>query len=303
VKDGQRIAWLWGAQQDMPEWSLPRRIRSAIMQKHHLNAFSVNEEKMQDFAEFLIRWRPVMVGGYASVLSLFARYVKEQRITQIRPRLIESTSEKLTQIQRELLHEAFGDCFVADHYSSREMGTMAYQCETGEFLVCADVRYLEIVAKNKVVAPGEMGEVVITSLNQFAMPFIRYKNEDIGIMETGESMSRRSFPVLKEIIGRTHDFLVTAEGEFVHGEFFAYLFRVKPEVVRFQVYQLDRTHLEIRLVCNQEVSQKWLDITKAEVQARFGSATQIALQTVDHIELSPVGKHRFIVSEVKPDFL
>jgi phenylacetate-CoA ligase len=303
VSEGEKMAWLWGAHQDMPEWSFKRRVRSAIMQERYLNAFNMTEDKMLAFATMLEDWQPVMLKGYASVLSLFARFLQEKRSITLKPRLIESTSEKLSQAQRQLLQEVFPAAAIVDHYSSREMGTIAYQCASGEFLVCADVRHLEIVAGDQVVPAGEMGEVVVTSLNQFAMPFIRYKNGDVGIYEPVASRSGHSFPVLKEIIGRTNDFLVTGDGKFVHSEFFAYTFRIKPQVVRFQVYQADKTHLEIRLVCKQAVTTQWLEAVKAEVQNRFGPLTHISLEVVDDIPLTPAGKHRYIVSEVKPDFI
>jgi phenylacetate-CoA ligase len=240
--------------------------------------------------------------GYASVLELFARYVKEHRFAGIRPRLIESTSEKLSGPQRELLQEVF-QCRVVDDYSSRELGIMAFEDENGEFLITSDLCYLEIVADDQVVPTSQMGEVVVTSLYQFSWPFIRYKNGDMAIYAAETSSSGRSFPVLKEIVGRTNDFLVSSEGKFVHSEFFAHTFRVKPEVIRYQVYQPDPYYLEIRLVCNQPVSPAWLENTHAEIQARFGPATQVSIKIVDSIALTPAGKHRYIISDVKPDFV
>lgn len=302
VYEGDKMAWLWGAQQDMPEWNWRRRLRSQMMRERYLNAFNMTEQKMHDFATMLVRWRPHMLKGYASVLSLFARFVQEKNILRIRPILIEATSEKLTTPQRELLQDVF-DCPVADHYSSREMGTMAYQCEQGGFHICADVRYLEIVAHDRVVPPGQMGEVAVTSLNQWAMPFIRYKNGDMAIASADNCPCGRGLPLLQEVVGRTNDFLVSAEGKFIHSEFFAYTFRVKPEIVRYQVQQPDPAHLDIHLVCNRAVDDTWLDRVRAEIQARFGPTTQISLQIVDRIELTPAGKHRYIISQVNPDFV
>jgi len=302
VREGDKIAWFWGAREDMPEWTWRRRLRSQLMQERYLNAFSMTEAKMRNFANMLVHWQPKMFKGYASALSLFAQYVQGQGITGIRPCYIETTSEKLSVPQRELLESVFA-CKVADHYSSREMGTMAYQCEKGGFHICADGRYLEIVANGQVVQPGQMGEMVVTSLNQFAMPFIRYKNGDLAICKAGRCPCGRGLPLLKEIVGRANDFLVSADGRFVHSEFFAYTFRVKPEVTRYQIYQADREHLEVRLVCNQKVDDAWLNSVRAEIQERFGRSTQISLQVVDHIELTPAGKHRYIISEVKPDFV
>ena len=301
VQEGDKMAWVWGAQQDMPSWSWPSRLKAHLMRQRYLNAFSMTEAKMQAFAQTLVRWQPAMVRAYASALSLFAEYVKKQGITAIRPRLIETTAEKVTAPQRELLEQVF-QCKVADCYSARELATIAYECPVGKLHVC-ETRHVEIVNKGQVAPPGQLGEVVVTSLHQFAMPFIRYKNGDMGIQATEACSCGRSLPVLREIVGRTHDFLVTADGQFVHGEFFAYTFRVKPEVARYQVYQPDARHLEVRLVCKQPVDSAWMDTVHQELQARFGPSTQISVHLVDDIELTRAGKLRVVVSEVKPDFV
>jgi phenylacetate-CoA ligase len=301
VREGDKIAWFWGARKDMPDWSRRRRLRAYLMQERYLNAFSMTERKMSDFAAMLVDWQPAMLKGYASALSLFARYLEGQDPTSIRPRYIEATSERLSDPQRELLEHVFA-CRVADHYSCREMGTMAYQCKEGGFHICADVRYLEVVAGNRLVQPGQLGEVAVTSLNQFAMPFIRYKNGDMAIYDGNRCPCGRGLPLLKEVVGRTNDYLVSADGQFVHSEFFAYLFRVKPQVVRYQVYQPEKDYLEVRLVCKCQVSDKWLDGVRVEIQDRFGSSTNVLLRTVDHIALTPAGKHRYIISNVEPQF-
>ncbi len=301
VQPGDKMALVWGAPRDMPEWSWRRRWRARIMRHRVLNAFSMTEEKMQEFADMLVRWQPAIFKAYASALALFAEFLRRRGIKEIRPRLIETTAEKVTGPQRQLFEQVFR-CPVADCYSSRELATIAYQCEAGGFHVC-ETRHLEIIVNGQVVRPGQLGEIVITSLHQFAMPFIRYKIGDMGIYEPSLCSCGRGLPILKEIVGRTHDYLVTTDGQFVHGEFFAYTFRVKSEVVRYQVYQPDRSHLDIRIVCNQLVNDDWLNRVRAEIQARFGESTRISLRVVDRIELTPAGKHRYIVSDVTPDFL
>lgn len=300
VQPGDKMALVWGAPRDMPDRSWKTRLRAKIMRHRVLNAFSMTQAKMQSFAEMLVHWQPAMFKAYTSALSMFAEFIQEREIASIRPRLVETTAEKITEPQRQLFREVF-DCAVADCYSSRELATIAYQCSKGGLHVC-ETRYLEVVASGQVVQPGQLGEVVITSLHQFAMPLIRYKIGDMGIYKAGNCPCGRGLPVLREIVGRTHDFLVTSDGQFVHGEFFAYTFRVKPEVVRYQVYQPDREHLVVHLVCKRDVDSSWLDGVRAEIQARFGESTQISLHIVDKIELTSAGKHRYIISEVEPTF-
>jgi phenylacetate-CoA ligase len=301
VGEGERIAFVWGAKRDMHAWSWRARLKAKVLQERYLNAFSMTDQKMQAFAEMLTQWKPAMFRAYASALTLFAHYIKDHHITGIRPKLIETTAEKVTLPQRELLEEVF-QCKVADWYSARELGTIAFQCPAGGLHVC-ETRYLEIVANNNIVRPGELGEVVITSLHQNGMPFIRYKIGDMAISESDPCSCGRGLPTLREVVGRMQDFLVTCEGHFVHGGYFPHTFRLWPEIARYQVYQPDRNHLEVRLVCNCPCDSSWLASIRNELLKCFGTDMQISVKIVDDIPLTPAGKHRFIISDVKPDFV
>ena len=300
VHDGDSIAFVWGAQRDLHNRDWRARLKAKVLRERYLNAFQMNDQSMQVYAEMLVQWKPAMFRAYASALAMFAQYVKEQGIVGIRPRLIETTAEKVSVQQRQLLEEVF-QCRVADWYSARELGTIAYQCPSGSLHVC-ETRYLEIVADDRVVQPGEMGEVAITSLHQEAMPFIRYKIGDMAIYEAGACRCGRGLPVLREVVGRLQDFLVTSQGHFVHGGYFPHTLRLWPEILRYQIYQPDQKHLELRLVCRNKNDTGWLDSLSEELHECFGDDMNIVFRLVDQIELTSAGKHRFIISDVRPDF-
>ncbi|RME41142.1 MAG: phenylacetate--CoA ligase family protein [Caldilineae bacterium] len=300
VREGDKMAWVWGAAQDMPSWSRGARLKARLMRHRFLNAFAMTRPKMQHFAEMLSRWQPVMFRAYPSALALFASYLEEMGITNIRPRLIETSAEKVTPIQRQLFQRVF-QCAVADCYSARELGTIAYQCPQQGLHVC-ETRYLEIVAHGNVVPAGQLGEIAVTSLTQFGMPLIRYRIGDMGLYAPAPCSCGRGLPCLQEVVGRVSEFLVTAEGQFVHSTFLARIFRQRPAVVRFQVYQPDKEHLHIQLVLKEEVPAPWFEETRQALQEHFGSAMQISLQAVEDIPLTPAGKHRFVISEVSPPF-
>jgi phenylacetate-CoA ligase len=266
-----------------------------------LNAFKMTKNNMQNFAEMLLYWHPKMFKGYASALSLFAQYIRQQGIDGIHPHLIEASSEKFFASQREVLEDVF-DCQVVENYGSRETGIMAYQCNEAGFHVFADTHYLEIVADETVVEPGKPGDVVVTPLYQFAMPFIRYKNGDIAIYKKTACSCGRKFPCLQEVVGRTYDILVSTEGEWIHSAFFDFVFFSIREVIRYQVYQINHRHFEIRLVCDHEVDETWLNNLRGKIQARLGESMQIDFQVVDEIKLTPAGKHRCVISNVEADF-
>jgi phenylacetate-CoA ligase len=191
---------------------------------------------------------------------------------------------------------------VADCYAGREFGTIAYECEKGRVHVC-ETRFPEIIVKGNAANPGEMGEVALTSLSQYTMPFIRYKNDDMAIMDPEPCPCGRGLPVFKEIVGRIMDFLVSTEGKYIHSGYLMLVFNTRPEVVRFQAYQRNKRHLDIQLVCKETVTAAWIDEVKAEIQSCFGKDILVTINIVDHIELTRAGKHRFVISDVKPDFL
>lgn len=298
VQNGDKTAWVWGADRDIPSWSRKDRLMANIRRNRYLNAFQMSETKMQAFAELLLRWQPVMIRAYPSVLSLFAQYLITNGLNGIHPRLVETTAEMLTESQRQLFGDVFG-CTVVDCYSSREFANIAYPCEIGGLHVC-HTRYLELVENGITVEPGQIGEIVITSLHQFSMPFIRYKIGDLGIYEINDCSCGRGLPVMREIVGRVNDLMVTTDGDIVHGFFFSSLFFHRPNVIRFQVYQPNKQHLEIRLLCKEEAGSEWLEDIRDEIRARFGTSMQVSFQVVGDLELSLVGKHHHVISEVSP---
>ena len=299
VRPGDKRAWVWGALKDFPSWHWQDRLAAYIKRYRYLNSHTITEPKMQTFAEMLLKWQPTMFRAYPTALSIFAHYLKEQGITGITPKLIETSAEKLMPSERQLFEEVFR-CPVADHYSSWEIYDMAYQCPAGGLHVSED-RYLELVANGQVVQAGQMGEVVITSFTQYAMPFIRYKNEDLGIYELEACSCGRGMPVLQEIVGRNTDLLSKPDGNVFHWSGIYVVMRDKSEVSQYQVYQPDREHLEVRLVCKQRVDSALLENIRNELQAYLGESMHISVKLVDRIELTPSGKHRYIISDVKPN--
>ena len=300
VREGEKVAWIWGVLRNKPHFDWSRRLKAGIKRERYLNVWSMtNEANMHSFAMKLIRWKPAVIRAYPSALYVFAKYIKEKGLLGISPRLIETTSEKMMDYQRQLIKTVF-DCPIADCYSSLELYEMAYQCPKGSIHVCEPV-YLEVIAGNQQAKPEGIGEVFVTSLTKFAMPFIRYKMDDMAIIGADDCPCGRKLPVLREIVGRNTDCLVTASGKFIVGSFINSIFWEKPEVVQFQVYQKSRKHLKVIMVCKKKVSSAFLDNIANELKAHLGNEIEIDLSVVDQIELTPAGKHRYVISEVNPD--
>lgn len=209
---------------------------------------------------------------------------------------------------RAAFEQAFA-CEVYERYATMETGLVAHECvEARSLHVPAEGLVVEIVrADGMPVAPGETGDVVITSLHHTATPLIRYRVGDRAIAPR-ESQCRcgRGLPVFGRVAGRTHDFLRTASGALVSpAEAVEAAAPGTDSIVDFQVTQHVDAHLHI-LVVQRDLSSAAADreriATTFEQLVRPPARPQV--ERVDRIPLTPGGKLRTLVSEllaVKPD--
>ena len=264
-----------------------------------LDSRNLSEPAMRAFADLLVKWRPAMFRAYPSALTIFAKYLRERGVSGIRPRFIESTGEKVTPAQKELFAEVFGAPTV-DHYSSLEIYSIAYQCPEGSLHVLEE-RCHELLENGKAAGPGRSGEVTVTSLNQYAMPFIRYQNGDLGILASRPCPCGRGMAVLQELGGRQRDTLTGHDGRLVHWSSIVPIMKVKPEIYQYQMHQPDDRHLEVSLVCKQDVDAAYLEGIRKELQPLFGDPVRITVRVVEDLSISSSGKRLFVTGDVKPD--
>ena len=92
-----------------------------------------------------------------------------------------SSSQVLPDQSRRMIEETFG-CGVFDKYGSREFSGIAYECDFHSGHHVMDESYIvEILKNGEPARPGEIGEVVITDLNNFCLPYIRYRIGDLAV--------------------------------------------------------------------------------------------------------------------------
>jgi phenylacetate-CoA ligase len=131
--------------------------------------------------EILRRTQPSVLRGYPSVLALLGAKILASGPLDRYPRMIFTDSELLTPTLRRSIETAFKRS-VIDIYGTLETDNIAYECERHcGYHIAIDAVILEFVADNRPVPSGVSGEIVCTVLNNYAMPFIRYRLNDFGI--------------------------------------------------------------------------------------------------------------------------
>jgi len=106
---------------------------------------------------------------------------------------------------------------VANEFGSRDIGFTAHETPAGQMLLLSEHIVLEALdLDGNPVPPGAMGEAVLTALCSEAQPFIRYRTGDM-VRLGGETCSEgRGLHVIDEVVGRSTDFVVRADGTIMH---------------------------------------------------------------------------------------
>jgi phenylacetate-CoA ligase len=118
-------------------------------------------------------------------------------------------------------------------YASADLGAIAYETEARAGLVVDEGVLVEIVrpGTGDPVAPGEVGEVVVTTLQNALYPLIRFGTGDLSAFLEGTSPCGRTNARIKGWLGRA-DQTTKVKGMFVHPSQVAEIVRRHPELRR-----------------------------------------------------------------------
>ena len=180
------------------------------------------------------------------------------------------TSERLYDDQREQISDVF-NCPVANGYGGRDAGFIAHECPHGGMHITADDIIIEIVDQQGNSLPhGQTGEIVVTHLATSDFPFIRYQTGDIGVLDDKACSCGRGLPLMKEIQGRSTDFVVAQDGTVLHGLALIYILRDLPQVEAFKIVQESIDLTTIWIVAKVELDSALVTSIKQDFRARLG---------------------------------
>lgn len=296
---GTRQSHLWGVnlndrplRQRCKEWLYSR----GLHRRDVMNSFEMSDETIPRYAARINRFRPKVLVAYTNPLYELARAIDEHGIRIHRPDSILVGAEKIYDFQRELIEKVF-DAPVYETYGSREFTLIAAECDRhcGMHLT-SELLLVEIVdADGQPVQPGQEGDIVVTDLFNIAMPFVRYAIGDRGIASDERCECGRGLPLLRKVVGRQLDVIVTPDRRRIAGELFPHLIKDFAAVRQFQVVQRRIDQLELKLV----VDSRWSETDRAQIEHKVRQCTGPRMKTeiteVDSIPLTPAGKRRVVI--------
>jgi phenylacetate-CoA ligase len=250
--------------------------------------------------------QPDILDGYSGSLLLFAREVERRGLTTIRPRIVFGTADLIDDASRRFMEKVFEAPYY-DQFGCGELDRTAWQCpQKTEYHIDEDSVIVEFVGEDgEEVSSGERGEIVYTSLFNYAQPLIRYAVGDVGVPVDGECSCGRKLRLMKVVEGRRDSFLVLPDGRELSPMTFwtiMRLFKYADHVSRFRVVQKASGLIEILVKKeNTDVKESIMEQKLAEhiesclhIKESFPGAFRI--EFVEDIPVDKSGKLRSVIS-------
>jgi phenylacetate-CoA ligase len=298
---GDRQVRLWHATLGMSRLQVfKERLDALLTRRTFFPAFEMNEHTIDRYVAFLRQKRPTLIDGYAEAFNLIAAYLRERRIEGVQPKGIISSAQTLSRDSREVIEHAFG-AKVFDKYGSREFSGIAHECEAHRgHHVNAESYIVEIVRDGRPAKPGETGEVLVTDLNNTAVPLIRYALGDLATATDEVCPCGRGLPLIGDIQGRVQAIIIGTNGCFLPGTFFAHLLKDYGHILKqFQVVQEELGAIEFNIVKGPRFSDASLEQIIEIFRRHLGEEMRVNVHFVESIALVRTGKHRHSVSKLR----
>jgi phenylacetate-CoA ligase len=248
----------------------------------------------EDIFEALQRYQPDVLIGLPHVLSRIAGIVPAGGWPTIRPRFVAVGGEVLTPLMRRHISDAF-HARVFNQYGSFECNLIAWEChETGHLHLCDDGVIVEVLNGGRPAQPGEQGEVVVTNLHAFAMPFIRYRLGDIATQGFERCPCGRPFSTITDVQGRIVDYFPLSDGRWLHPYMIGDVLSREAGwwLRQYQVTQERTDRVVLRAVAVPTPTPPRLAELTAAVSAVLGPGIEFHVQLVPDLAVEPSGKFR-----------
>jgi phenylacetate-CoA ligase len=294
---GDSFIKLWGDEREILKYSqsLKTKLLNKIKNIVFLNSFNMSQENMFKFINEINNKQPKLIVAYAQAMYELAKFVEDNNLKIEGVGAIITSAGTLYPFMRECIERNF-NTKVYNRYGSREVGNIACEEPGIDGLVISDYVHIEIIDENgNVCQDGIEGEIIVTSLVNYAMPLIRYRIGDRGILNT----TKYDFPILEKVSGRNVNMFKKIDGSLIDGEYFTHLLYHLYWIDKFQIIQKDYKHIVINIVPNNKNEiENDIENIKKGIYKVLGQDCFIDFNFVEEILPLKSGKFLYTICEV-----
>lgn len=290
-KPGDRTIHIWGNSTSIESWkTLPSKLKNKLLNQINIASTIIDSEKgIKECVNKIYSSKPQTIDGYSSSIYSIASYLEKNNIQLNKVNQVITTAENLEQYQRTLIEKNIGP--TSDLYGCGEILGIAIRPINDEKYYVFDPHVVVETVETNIEG---MKDIIVTDLNNYGMPLIRYKIGDMidNIYEPDEK-STYPFSYFNKLVGRSSDIINLSNGKNFHpvNIFGGTFFREFPWILKHKVIWDGKELLflfEVERRKNEEILYKRLTSLLSEYQVDF------KIKYVDKISPSKNGKYKYV---------
>lgn len=301
---GHKTVELWGILDNIPNFKQSLRMKF-VENRARFSSFNISTENLNHIFKSMKNMKPYYIRGYVSSIMAMAQHMKNSdlSLSEIPLRAVCTTSEILLEHQKQYIENTF-HCPVINEYGSSEVGIISFSCPKGEMHLMNDNLIIEFIRDNRSAKPNEIADIVITDLNNYATPMIRYKIGDLGSHSGKSCACGLKLKLMNCCIGRDTDLVRLKNGQKFLPILFIFIGQKSAEVIgnqvrQFKVIQKAVDHFLMQVIADPQNKKSVADYFRSAFKERLGDFGKLDFEFVDEIAPEPSGKIRYFVSEIK----
>lgn len=286
---GEPFAAMGSASLFAKKASLVRRIYDRIRNEVPMNTVNLTDELCEKYITIIREKKIRYIYGYAASIYVFTKYVAARKIDLKQIKGVFTTSETLTDENRELIAKTY-DCVVKDCYGARDAGMNAYERAYHEY----EIGYNVLVETENEFEPNT-GTLLTTNLLNYTFPLIRYQFGDDGEIAPHNESKGYNGQLLNRVLGRTSDVMRLENGHNMTATGFSMIMK------EFDVkaFTFNKTGVnEVTLTIERD-KEKFDDKQEAEISRTIylyiGEDAKLNIKYVDKFEPLANGKRRYFM--------
>lgn len=285
-KPGEKVMFLAGTSLFKNDWK--HKLFYKLLNVDVLYASPLNDDIMDEYASNIKNRKAAVVYGYAYAINTMAEYlnrVNKHSFPDLKG--VVCTAELLTDSARAKIERAFG-VPVFDQYGCNEGGISAFECEH---------KNKHLISTRAIYETNENGWLISTDLFNDGFVMMKYNTTDIIRFADKKCSCKRSYPVIKEMVGRTNDVVVDMNNKVFHASFFGITLAKDTSIHQYQV-TFDNDSLVLNIHSEEHNEKHFADIYIPKISefVQFDSYEVVMNQP---FEKTPNGKHREVVDKRK----
>ena len=259
----------------------------------------ISEDSLRSYIDSINTVKPVQIWATPAPIYEVSKYIINHGLKVHCPRDIILTSSALYDEMRKTMEQAFPRTYIVNQYGATEFGVIACSVKNARPMRIFEhsVRVEVMTRDNGIQDHGE-GDMVVTGLNKYSMPLIRYQTGDMGKILPFDGSMEGSFKAIETITGRSLSMLRRRDGSYVSGLFLRDLL-TKPWIRTFQLVQHSYEDTEALLVIDGTLKDHEKELAEVSSKLKEALGIECRFTFCDDIAVEKNGKYFYVKSEIE----